>query len=377
MAEKKRVGNVLSDNELKKRYNTGKASNICLTTESMLWLPSRVLSLNHQMGGGILYGTILELFGEESTGKSLLCKDFGVSAQALGGVVLWGDAEGTFNGPWAQQNGLDLDRTYLLPENCDIETHADWQADMIVTLRSKLVHNEPILLVEDSIGALDTLDNSNAAHADGKAEMAQRAKAIYKMVRQRNSFYLKYGVSVIYINQLRKKMGASQFENPDTTVGGGAMKFFASQRLGLYRGKLIKNDDKKKVGRVNYVRTEKNKVAPPRENTKAQVYFSPDNPTGVVGYSKYYGLITEDGDGVLEEMGILVRKAGAYYYKGNQIAKGYNAMMRKIQEDDTLRKNLIRRAGINTISKTRAQLESITENRYPVKTKKSKDGEEA
>lgn len=374
MANKRTAGLILSDNESLKRYGSAQANKICLPAEEMLWLPSRVLSINHQLGGGIPYGGILELYGEESTGKSLLATDFGIAAQSLGGIVLWGDAESTFNGPWVEKNGLDLSRTILLPQENAVEVHSDWQADMIVTWRSQLKNNEPILLVVDSIGALDCLDNMNSSHVDAKADMGTRAKAIYKMLRVRNRFYVKYGVCVLYINQLRKKVGASKFENPDITTGGDAMKFFASQRLGLYRGRLLKDNKDNMVGRLIYVRTGKNKVAPPRENIKAEVYFKEHN--GQLGYNKYTGLVNDDREGVLEVMGILTCKQGRYFYKGKEVAKGINKMLELIAEDDILRKNLIRRAGINTISKTRSVLEGISENRYPVKGKKSKDGEE-
>src|SRR5690606_36681767 len=127
--------------------------------------------------------------------------------------------------------------------------------DMIVTLRNRLTNNEPILLVNDSIAAFETLENLTTAQVDMKAEMGNRAKAIYAMVRRRNPFYIKYGVCVIYINQLRKKVGASQFEDPDTTPAGDAMKFFACNPLGLSTGKQINNPDEERVGNLVYIRT--------------------------------------------------------------------------------------------------------------------------
>lgn len=377
-AKKKRAaGVILSDNEAMKRYGSAPANTICLPEEKTLWLPSRILALNYQLGGGIPYGGILELFGEESTGKSLMAKDFGVVAQSLGGIVLWGDAESTFNGPWAERNGLDLSRVILLPQENSVEVHSDWQADMIVTQRSKLKNNEPILLVTDSIGALECMDNINSSQVDAKAEMGNRAKAIYTMCRRRNKFYAKYGVCVLYINQVRKKVGASMFEDPDTTPGGGAMKFYASQRMGLYRGKEIKDERGKKIGRVTYVRGKKNKVAPPRENIQAEVYFREHN--GQLGFNKYIGLINDKGEGVLEEMGILKRKAGKYYFKGSMIAKNLEGMIKVLTEDDGLRRKILKRANIMTPSKMRQRIEEVNENRYPVvqkKAKKSKDGQE-
>lgn len=366
MATKRSAGNVLTDKELKKRYNTALASEICLDDESSLWLPSQVVAFNHQLGGGIPYGRILELYGEESTGKTLLAMDFGVCAQSLGGVIIWNDAEATFSPHWAKANGIDLTKTYIYTESA-IESISDWQADMIVTMRSRLTNNEPILLVVDSTAALDCMENINTSQVDSRAEMGNRAKAIYTMLRRRNNFYAKYGVSVIYINQLRQKVGASKYEDPDTTPGGSAMKFYASQRIGLYKGKQIKDEFDERVGGMVYMRTKKNKVAPPRGRTEARVHFTEHE--NMLGYHRYAGL-----PDVLLKMGILKRKSARWYYKDKMIAQGDEKMLKVLDENDELRRKLITRSKINTTSRTRKQLQSLNKNLYPVKeAKKTKE----
>lgn len=368
MATKKRqAGVILSDKELLKKYNCGTASSICLPAEESLQLPSRILPLNYQMGGGIVYGKVVELYGQESTGKSLMAMDFVACAQALGGVGLWADAEGTFTPFWAQQNGLDLDKLYILPDENAVEVISDWQADMIITARSKLVNNEPIVLVIDSIAALECLDNINTSQVDAKAEMGNRAKAIYRMLRVRNSFYSKYGVMPIYINQLRQKVGASKFEDPDTTPGGAAMKFWASYRLGLYQGKQIKGGPyDEKIGQHVHVRAKKNKMAPPKPTLHTEVYFD-ELGAGMIGYNKYVGLPE-----ILERLGVLSKKGNIWYYKGNSIAKSEEKLLRLISEDEDLRRKLIKRSGVNTISRTRSKLENITKNLYPITQNKKK-----
>src|SRR5690606_7362946 len=122
----------------------------------------------------------------------------------------------------------------------DIEGFSDWCRDTILMYRSKLVKNEPILLVLDSIAALECLENLNKDQLDGKAEMGNRAKAIYRFFRYRANFFKQMGVCVILINQVRKKLGASMFENAETTPGGDSTKFYASYRIGLNSGKQIK-----------------------------------------------------------------------------------------------------------------------------------------
>lgn len=364
---KKAAGIILSDKELLKKYKSGIASTICLSSDQTLQLPSRILPLNYQLGGGVSYGKIIEAYGQESSGKSLMAMDFVAAAQSLGGVGLWADAEGTFTGYWAEQNGLDLDKLYLLPNENAVEIISDWQADMIITARSKLLNNEPIVLVVDSTAALECFENINSSQSESKAEMGNRAKAIYKMFRMRNNLYSRYGVIPFYINQLRQKVGASKFEDPDTTPGGAAMKFYASYRLGLYTGKQIKGGPyDERIGQNVHIRVKKNKMAPPKPTLHTQVFFDSEF-TGTLGYHRYIGLPE-----IFQREGVLKKKGSIWLYKDKTIAKSEEKLLRVLEEDEELRRKLIKRSGINTISKTRAKLESIGKNLYPVSQNKLK-----
>lgn len=369
MAKKiKSVGKkILSDAEISKKYTgSGVASEITIMPEKSLWLPSRSLYLNYTMGGGIPYGKICEIFGGESSGKSLVAMDFGYGAQYLGGVVLWNDAEQAFDPAWSQKNGLDLDRVIIYNET-SIEKISDWAADMSVTWRSRLKGNEPILIVTDSIAALDCEVNINSEQSDAKAEMGNRAKALYKYLRIRNQLFAELGVIVIFINQLRKKVGATMFEDPDTTPGGDAMKFFASQRLAFFRKKGIYDGTKENkvwLGNEVSVRLKKNKVAPPRPTFTTSIYFHED--FGRVGFERYDNLV-----GLFEKTGVVDRKKGGsrYYLKDKEIAHGKDAFQEALEEDPELRRKLLRRAKVNTLSQTKKQIERLqdkNENRYPV-----------
>jgi recombination protein RecA len=317
------------------------------------------------------------LFGYESTGKSILALDFAKSTQKLGGIVLWDDAEGAFTKYWAEANGVDPSMVEVYPEN-DVEGYSDWQRDMIIYHRAKLTNNEPILLVCDSIAALECLANIDATQTDSKAEMGNRAKAIYKMYRIRNNLYAKYGVCVIMINQVRDKVGASMFEAATTTPGGQSTKFYASQRVGLsgssmIKGRLVKGEFKEdktkghRIGRNIYVKIDKNKVAPPRDNIKTQVYFTNER-YGYVGYSRYHGLAD-----ILVEKGKLKKKGSYYKLDGESIAQGEDQFINLMMEDKDFRKRMIKASGINTISKTRKVINSISNNLYPVKLKGGED----
>lgn len=372
---KKKAFKKLSESALRKKWaDSGLAKDIVVEPEKMLWIPSRFLALNDLMGGGAPYGKIIEIFGEESSGKSLAAFDFGYSTQQLGGIVLWADSEFAFTRQWALANGLDLEQVELF-QNKAIEEISDWVVDMGTFYRSQLVNNEPILFVLDSVAACDTLDNLNSPQVDRKAEMGNRAKAMDTFLRSRNNIFEKLGITVILINQLRKKIGASQFEDPDTTPGGAAAKFYASIRLGFYGGKSLTgkiNGKDERLGRVTSIRVKKNKIAPPKPTIKgAKVYFHPDYTDGV-GFDKYFAL-----PDILERRDVLKRKKGSsrYFIKGKEksLAAGEESLLKLIREDGKIRRKLIKESGINTISTTRAQIEAIQENLYPIKFGKDEE----
>lgn len=374
--EVKKAGSVLSDAAIAKKYaGSGFANEIAILPEDSLWIPSRNIYLNYTMGGGIPYGKICEIFGGESSGKSLVAMDFAYAAQYLGGIVLWNDAEQSFDPNWAIQNGLDLSRIIIYNQT-SIEKISDWAADVVTTWRSKLVNNEPILLVTDSTAALDCEANINSVQTDAKAEMGNRAKAIYKYLRIRNQLFAELGITVIFINQLRKKVGVTMFEDPDTTPGGDAMKFYASQRLAFFQKKQItvgNKDNKIWIGNEVSVRMKKNKVAPPRPTFTTEIYFAAEHDK--VGFSKYHNLAL-----LMEKTGVVTRKPGSsvYYYRDEVIAKGEDAFQALLEKDEALRKKLLRKSGVNTLSKTKARLDKLAEsniNRYRVKLKASKENE--
>jgi len=368
--KKRQVGVILTDTQKKKRYKgSGLASEVMVEPEDSLWLPCRVPAINYLLGGGVPYGKILELFGSESSGKTLLAMDFGSVAQSMGGIVLFNDAEQAFDLKWSTLNGLDPTKTELYCETT-IEHISDWVLDMAVTYRSRLSNNEPIVFIQDSIAALDTTDNIGSSQVDSKAEMGNRAKAIYKMVRTKNEALHELGVISIFINQIRQKVGASKWEDPDTTPGGAAMKFFASQRIGLYGGKHLKAKIGKVedfIGRAISIRVKKNKVAPPRATLKGmEVYFNSDY--GKVGFNKYSGLLQ-----ILESLGVLTVSRGSIKFRDRLIARGEDSFYKVISEDDSLRKILLRKSRINTPSKLRHRLEKLSkadENRYYIDAKK-------
>lgn len=363
MAKTSKIGiKVPSKNELLRKY--GNLIQLASETkESGLWLPSTFFALNYTIGGGIPFGKILEIAGEESSGKSLIAYNFAYACQQLGGQVIWVDAEQSWMNSWAEANGVDPSRVTVVNDT-RIEYISDVVADLAIYLRSQLTHNEPILLVIDSIAAMDCSDNIDSKMVDGKAEMGGRAKALYKYFRIRSELFYKLGVTQIYINQLRTALNVGFGKDNTTTTGGAALKFYAAIRLAFYSGKTITQKIKsreRKTGKLVTIRTIKNKVAPPRPTlSKCPVYFNPKYHD--VGFERTFGL--ED---VLIENEIIEHNAGgSYIYKGTKLCRGEEAFIKLLNEDDELRRKLLRRADINTIGNTKKKLESISDNLYPV-----------
>lgn len=360
---KKQSGILLRESSLNRRYPESKlASEIFVDDDERFVLPSKFLAFNEQIGGGVFYGTILELMGEESAGKTMLAKNFAAVCQSLGGFVLWNDAEASFTARWARKNGLDLAKVRLLPDENIMEIVSDWLADMCIYYRSKYTKNEPILAVIDSIATWETKANMETSDSDSGEDMGRRAKMIYKVIRKRVKIFAKYGICVICINQLRNRPVKTKFDDPETSPGGLAMRYYASQRVVVKRSKIIQDEKKVWVGQEVYIKIKKNKVAEPKAPIRGKVHFKDYN--GTFGFDNYAGLVD-----VLVENKAVRRKRGMFYMKGKLIARGDLAFEKLIRSDDELRKKLVAKAGIMTVSKTRTMLNKETKNRYPVKMK--------
>lgn len=363
MAKKSKVGiKVPTKNEILKKY--GEIVKLASETkESGLWLPSTFFALNYTFGGGIPFGKILEVAGEESSGKSLIAYNFAYTTQQLGGHVIWVDAESSWMNSWAIENGVDPEKVTVVNDT-RIEYVSDVVADLAIYTRSQLTHNEPILLVIDSVAAMDCADNIDSKMVEGKAEMGGRAKALYKYFRIRSELFYRLGVTQIYINQLRTALNVGFGKDSSVTTGGAALKFYASIRAAFYSGKSITVKQKgkeRKAGKLVTIRLIKNKVAPPRPTiSKCPVYFNPKFHE--VGFDRCFGL--ED---VLVENDIIEKSSGGIYkYKGKTLARGEEKFQKLLEEDDELRRKLLRRANINTIGTTKKRLGEIDFNYFPV-----------
>lgn len=364
MAKKTKVGlKVPTLNELNKKYGSIIKMKASEVDDHNLWLPSTFFALNHQWGGGIPFGKIVEVAGEESSGKSLIAYNFAYATQQLGGHVIWVDAEQSWMNSWAEENGVDPDNVTVVNDT-RIEYVSDIVADLAIYWRFQLTHNEPILLVVDSIAAMDCSDNIDAKMVEGKAEMGGRAKALYKYFRIRNELFYRLGITQIYINQVRTALNVGFGKDNTTTTGGAALKFWASIRVAFFAGRSITVKSKgreRKAGKLVTLRLLKNKVAPPKPTiSKCPVYFNPKLHD--IGFDRYFYL----DEVFVEEEVIDKGNGGIFKYKGEKIARGEEKFRELLESDDDLRRKLLKRAGINTIGATRKKLESFNVNLFPV-----------
>lgn len=362
MATKKKVGvKIPTQSEIMRKYGNiiTEASEV---VDLGLKLPSSFFALNYALGGGVPYGKILEIAGEESSGKSLLAYDFAHICQELGGHIIWVDAEQAYMNSWAELNGVDASNVTVVNDT-RIEVVSDVIADLAIYWRSQLTNNEPILLVVDSIAALDCTDNVDAKMVDGKSEMGGRAKALYKYFRIRNELLYKLGVTQIYINQLRTKLNTGFGQDPSTTPGGAALKFWASIRLQFLAGKQITQKSKgkdRRIGKLVTIRIIKNKVAPPMPSIKqCPVYFNAKYHD--VGFDRFFGLAD-----IMIENDIIEKNGASYNFKGKNICRGEENFNNLIATDDKMRRKLLRAAEINTLGTVKKQLNELQENYFPV-----------
>ena len=257
------------------------------------------LSLDLALGiGGLPRGRVVEIYGPESSGKTTLALHVIAEMQKLGGTAAFIDAEHALDPTYAKRLGVDTDN--LLISQPDTGEQALEITDMLV--RSGGVD----IVVVDSVAALTP--KAEIEGEMGSSHMGLQARLMSQALRKLTANIKKTNTMVIFINQLRMKIGV-MFGNPETTTGGNALKFYASVRLDIRRIGAIKKGDEI-LGNETRVRVLKNKVAPPFKKAEFQILYN----QGISRESEVIDLGVELG---------LVEKAGAWYsVEGERIGQG-------------------------------------------------------
>ena len=244
--------------QIEKQYGQGaimKMDEHCYA--KVAGIPTGSLSLDIALGGvGIPRGRITELYGPESSGKTTLALHVIANAQRLGGVAAFIDAEHALDTTWAKKLGVDVNS--LLVSQPDNGEQALEIVEMLV--RS----NSLDIIVVDSVAALTP--KAEIEGEMGDSHMGLQARLMSQAMRKLTAIINKSKTSIIFINQIRMKIGV-MFGNPETTTGGRALKFYSSVRLDIRRIATIKDSDNAIGNRVR-VRVVKNKIAPPFRDTE-------------------------------------------------------------------------------------------------------------
>ena len=262
-------------------------------------IPSGSLTLDKALGiGGYPKGRIIEIYGPESSGKTTLTLHAIAQAQKLGGKAAFIDAEHAIDPVYAKNLGVDIDE--LILSQPDSGEQALEIAEMLV--RSGVID----LIVIDSVAAL--VPQVELDGEMGDAAVGLQARLMSKALRKLSGVMNKTNCTVIFINQLREKIGV-MYGNPETTTGGRALKFYSSVRVEIRRSEQIKQNGEI-VGNKANIKVVKNKVAPPFKTTQVYIIYGKG--------------ISRDGEILdLAVEGDIVEKSGAWYaYNGEKIGQG-------------------------------------------------------
>ncbi len=305
----------LTLDKLDKTYGKGAVMKMGdSVVEDVEVIPSGSLGLDIALGvGGYPRGRVVEIYGPESSGKTTLTLHAIAEAQKNGGIDVFIDAEHAFDRFYAEKLGVDIDNLIISqPDN----------GEQALEITDNLIRSGAIdIVVIDSVAALTPKSEIEGEMGDSK--MGLHARLMSQALRKLTGSISKTNCTVIFINQLREKIGV-MFGNPETTTGGNALKFYASVRIDIRRSTQIKDSDGSVQGNKTRVKVVKNKVAPPFRLAEFDIMYGE-------GISKV---------GEIIDLGVeyeIVKKSGSWFsYGDTKLGQGRDAVKALLNDNPEL-----------------------------------------
>ncbi|SNY95085.1 recombinase RecA [Flagellimonas pacifica] len=305
----------LTLDKLDKTYGKGAVMKMGdSVVEDVEVIPSGSLGLDIALGvSGYPRGRVIEIYGPESSGKTTLTLHAIAEAQKNGGIAAFIDAEHAFDRFYAKKLGVDIDNLIISQPD---------HGEQALEIADNLIRSGAIdIVIVDSVAALTPKSEIEGEMGDSK--MGLHARLMSQALRKLTSTISKTNCTVVFINQLREKIGV-MFGNPETTTGGNALKFYASVRLDIRRSTQIKDTDGTVLGNKTRVKVVKNKVAPPFKTAEFDIMYGE-------GISKI---------GEILDLGVayeIVKKSGSWFsYGDTKLGQGRDAVKALLADNPEL-----------------------------------------
>tara|TARA_R110000772_G_C13310332_1_gene440656 strand:- start:50668 stop:51639 length:972 start_codon:yes stop_codon:yes gene_type:complete len=276
-------------------------------------IPTGSLEANYVLGGGWAKGRVLEVFGWESSGKTTLALHTIAECQQSGGVAAFIDMEHALDPEWAGTIGVDVGNlVFMQPDNGE---------QALETVDQMCRSGEVDLIVIDSVAAL--VPKSELEGEMGDANVGKHARLMSQAMRKIPNSAQKTGTTVLFINQMRMKIGV-MFGNPETTTGGNALKFFASQRLEVRKRNPKKDNDGEKLSNIVALKCVKNKVSAPFLESETVITYG-------LGIDTVWEVLQ------LSVEADIIKKAGSWFsYDSTKLGQGQAAVLALLRDNPEL-----------------------------------------